>query len=295
MTRHMTEQTNTRLVETTEIVTGAPELELVRIAPASPEATPPILFIHGYTAGAWQFAAHVMPALADRGWSTYAINLRGHGGSAGREAVNTARFADYADDLRRTADHIVQQNGGQVPILIGHSLGSVLARDYATRNPVAGLGLTSFGDIKLGMKGFMGWMMRQSPFQGMAGIMTGRPSKMFGNFEPQYAVMYDGHPRDAVRPQVERLMAQPDSDKVFMELGKKKIGTVQPGTPVFVMAGTKDPIASPASVAALADQVGVSPVLLEGTAHDVFAGPDWQAGFAHLNAWLDRLKQANAG
>ncbi len=146
-----------------------PALELLRVAPASPDTSrPPILFLHGYTAGAWQFAQHVMPALALDGWTTYALNLRGHGKSGGREKVRSARFGDYIADVARAAAHVEDIHGQKI-VLTDHSLGSVLARHHASLHEVAGLGLISFGDIGIGMQGFMGWMMQRFPVQGMFG------------------------------------------------------------------------------------------------------------------------------
>ena len=263
-----------------------PALEILRTSAPTNAARPPILFVHGYTSGAWQFAEYAMPTLADAGWASFALNLRGHGGSGGGEDIRKARFAEYASDVARAVAH-VESETSQTPILVGHSLGSVLVRDYAARYAVPAIALLSFGDIKLGMKGFMGWMMKRYPFQGLMGMLTGRPSAMFAKFEPQYDVMYAGHDRSKVRKNVERLMAQPDSDKVFMELGKLDLSSPMENPPVLVMAGDDDPIASGGSVSALAQILGTRAVLLPGQAHDILAGPDWKIGVGHLQNWLD--------
>lgn len=267
-----------------------PALELLRTTSISHETNrPPILFVHGYTAGAWQFAQHIMPALAAEGWTSYALNLRGHGGSGGREAIRTTRFADYAADVARAAAHVEGAHEKKI-VLVGHSLGSVLARHHSSMHPVAGLGLVSFGDIRIGMKGFMGWMMRRFPVQAMVGMLTGRPSRMFARFEPQYAVMYEGQERETVRANVEQLMAQPDSDKVFKELGKLSIGTPLGDPPVLILAGDNDPIASTESMHALAAASGLEPVILDGGVHDLFAGSTWQRTYSHLSKWLDEIQ-----
>ncbi|UWR21211.1 alpha/beta hydrolase [Sulfitobacter sp. S190] len=263
-----------------------PALEIQRSGALGDASRPAILFLHGYTSGAWQFAEQAMPILAEDGWTSFALNLRGHGRSGGREGIRTARFADYASDVARAVAHIEGETG-QTPILGGHSLGSVLVRNYAARHAVPAIALLSFGDIKLGMKGFMGWMIKRYPVQGMMGMLTGRPSAMFTKFGPQYDVMYAGHDRDAVRRNVERLMAQPDSDKVFMELGKLDLTQPVGNPPVFVMAGDRDPIASGGSVPALARKLGTKAVMLPGQAHDILAGPDWRTGVGHLRDWLN--------
>lgn len=126
-------------------ISGTLELDILR----TEAVRTPVLFLHGYTSGAWQFAKYVMPALAEQGFDCWALNLRGHGGSGGRDMVRKARFSDYASDVAR-AMSFVEQTTGKTPTLIGHSLGSVLARDDAARHNAPGLALVSFGDIKLG-------------------------------------------------------------------------------------------------------------------------------------------------
>jgi hypothetical protein len=41
-----------------------------------------------------------MPFLAKAGYPCYALSLRGHGGSDGREHINWHSIADYVDDVR---------------------------------------------------------------------------------------------------------------------------------------------------------------------------------------------------
>ena len=265
-----------------------PSLEMLCLNGHENPDRPAILFIHGYTSGAWQFAEHAMPELATHGWASFAINLRGHGASGGREHIHKVRFADYAADVSRAVEY-VREATGRTPILIGHSLGSVLARHYASTHELPALGLLSFGDISLGMKGFMLWMMKRYPFQGVVGMMTGRPSALFAKFGPQYAVMYEGHDQTAVASNVERLMSQPDSNKVFMELGKLDLGAPKGNPPILVLAGDRDPIASGGSTQKLAHDLGVTPVILPGQAHDILAGPDWQKGVGQVRDWLERI------
>ncbi len=73
-----------------------------------------------------------------------------------------------------------------------------------------------------------------------------------------------------------------------MELGKLSIGPPKGNPRVLVMAGDNDPIASPASVRALATAYGVEPIILDGEAHDLFAGPTWSRAYDQLRAWLDQ-------
>jgi pimeloyl-ACP methyl ester carboxylesterase len=87
---------------------------------AGGDARPPVILVHGAanSARVWTFWQE---ELARRGWSSHAIDLRGHGTSAPTD-LGTTRMADYAHDigaLARTLRH--------PPVLIGWSMGGLVA------------------------------------------------------------------------------------------------------------------------------------------------------------------------
>jgi pimeloyl-ACP methyl ester carboxylesterase len=71
----------------------------------------------------------VGPALAGRGYRVLAVDLRGHGSSARAEAG--LAVADLADDVAET----VADAGGPVDLLVGHSLGALVALELVGRHP----------------------------------------------------------------------------------------------------------------------------------------------------------------
>lgn len=81
--------------------------------------------------------AHVAQALVDAGYVVYAADHRGHGQSAQSDA-DLGYFADHDGWQRVIADMFVlnQRIASEHPtlrrFLIGHSMGSMLARDYLT-------------------------------------------------------------------------------------------------------------------------------------------------------------------
>jgi non-heme chloroperoxidase len=68
---------------------------------------------------------HFMPFFAAAGFACYAVSLRGHGGSRGREYLDSSSIGDYVADLRTTVDHLPA-----VPVLIGHSMGGMVVQKY---------------------------------------------------------------------------------------------------------------------------------------------------------------------
>jgi pimeloyl-ACP methyl ester carboxylesterase len=86
-----------------------------------------IALLHGVMALAdvwWRIG----PALAERGWRTTAIDLPGHGGDVRR---------DGPLDLEALAGGVAARLDGPVDLLVGHSLGAIVALGLLARDPGA--------------------------------------------------------------------------------------------------------------------------------------------------------------
>jgi pimeloyl-ACP methyl ester carboxylesterase len=92
----------------------------------------PILLIHGGWIGPWywdQFAGR----LGRRGHDVRAMRLRGHDQQPGRI---WHRIEHYLDDVRQAAARF-----GEPPVLVGHSMGGLLAQKHLERYPARGAAL----------------------------------------------------------------------------------------------------------------------------------------------------------
>jgi non-heme chloroperoxidase len=85
----------------------------------------PIVMLHGYS-DSWQSFARVLPAFPDR-FRLIAVDLRGHGGSD--RPPSRFGIADMADDVARLLVALDLERA----TLIGHSMGSFVAREAARR------------------------------------------------------------------------------------------------------------------------------------------------------------------
>ena len=84
----------------------------------------PLLFIHGAAGGAWYFE-HFLNYFALEGYDSYALSLRGHGNSEGKDDIDTYSMDDYVLDVRS-----IVQTFKEKPILIGHSMGGAITQRY---------------------------------------------------------------------------------------------------------------------------------------------------------------------
>ncbi len=94
-------------------------------------AKPPIVMVHGAFCGGWVFDAFRRP-FERAGYGVLTPDLPGHGGQA--SAVQGVSMSAYADAIVGLCADLPER-----PVLLGHSLGGLVAQLAATRTPVAGL------------------------------------------------------------------------------------------------------------------------------------------------------------
>jgi len=122
--------------------------------PDRPVGDRPLVLLHGIGSRAVSWWP-VADALAAR-FRLYALDLRGHGASA--KPTTGYLFPDYAADLADLLDVL----GIDSPLLLGHSLGGLIALQWAVDHPDAAAGialedtaLRTHPDI---LKAFDGWL-----------------------------------------------------------------------------------------------------------------------------------------
>lgn len=108
-----------------------------------------LLLVHGFTGAKDDFEDHIED-LAALGWHVVAPDLRGHGQSDHPDGEDAYSLEIFADDVANLVDDL----GWDTFVLLGHSMGGMIAGAYAISHPerLAGLVLmdTSHGPIQLG-------------------------------------------------------------------------------------------------------------------------------------------------
>lgn len=95
---------------------------------SAPGRKTPIIFVHGWCCD-HEFFAPQFAQFAELGHHVVAVDLRGHGGSD--KPVQAYRMPGFADDLAWLCGEL------KLPpaILVGHSMGGIVAFDFAVRYP----------------------------------------------------------------------------------------------------------------------------------------------------------------
>jgi alpha-beta hydrolase superfamily lysophospholipase len=106
-----------------------------------------VLFIaHGFAEHSGRYG-NVVNHFVPKGYAVWALDHRGHGRSDG-ERVQVDDSSDYTRDMKTFFDLVRKENPGKQIFLIGHSMGSMIALNYAFeyQRELAGL-VTSGGGI----------------------------------------------------------------------------------------------------------------------------------------------------
>lgn len=118
----------------------------------NPQATPPLLLIHGFGA-AIEHWRHNIPILAEN-HSIYAIDLLGFGGSRkAKTSYTTALWVEQVYDFWQTFI-------GQPTILFGNSIGSLVCLSVAATHPdmVAGIVMLNLPDLAVRAEAIPRWL-----------------------------------------------------------------------------------------------------------------------------------------
>ncbi len=136
-----------KLIDRDHMVDG---LFVKECRPLDPRQTNiPIIMAHGSSHGWWAWQRW-QPFFANAGWSTYAFSFRGHSGSympPEADYLNATIF-DYVDDLKSIMDWL-----GRPAVLMGHSLGGIVAQKAAEDAKLAALiPIASIGPSQIGIQ-----------------------------------------------------------------------------------------------------------------------------------------------
>lgn len=104
-----------------------------RSAAPDGQATAMVAVVHGYGDHSGRYL-HTMDALVAKGFSTLAVDYRGHGKADGRRA-DCAKWSDYLDDMNVFWGRVREAAGGLPTFVLGHSHGSLIATHWIASKP----------------------------------------------------------------------------------------------------------------------------------------------------------------
>lgn len=249
---------------------------------------PPIVMVHGAFAGGWSF--HKFQSFFEaRGFKCIAPDLRHHARTPQRVSARDlghVSLLDYAQDLETLIATL-----DAPPILIGHSMGGLLCQMLAAR----GLGRKMV-------------LLAPSPPSGIMPSSSLEQMTAFGVFAsgmgwgqviaPDYETAV-AHVLSHIPPaQQKQLFAKltSESGTALFEImcwmldmrGASRVDVRRNRIPVLALAGSADPINTPATVRQIAQRYGDRATYhcIPGVGHWLIDGPHWQTAAKYCAEWL---------
>lgn len=253
-----------------------------------PTAAPPrgVLVIHHGLADHGARYGDLARRLVDAGYAVWALDMRGHGRSAGPR-VTTPNLDAYLDDLGRVMAVVRDAEPARPVFLLGHSLGGLIATVYALeRDPtLAGLVLSAPA------LAFPAPPIEAAIIRAIAGVAPGARilATPHGDFssDPTMAAQLDGDPLVYAPPGPART-ARAALDGVSRVWARPQALTV----PLLALHGTADRLTGPAGSRELVRAAGGADRTLRlypGLAHDLLHEPGGAGTMVagEVQTWLD--------
>ncbi len=250
----------------------------VRRLAATRERRGTLLFVHGAWSSSWYWEAHFMPFFADCGFDTVALDLRGHGGSGG--TLGRSTIGDYVADVAAVA--ATSEN----PVVIGHSMGGLVAQHYATRHPVRGLALLA-SVPPWGAWSALGAVIRNSPAKLVACTLALDLRPIVADRDLARRLLFSREPAER---DMDHLFHHLKSESYLAFLGMLFQRVTRPlpdAVPRLVIGATRDALFPEATVRATARALKTEAHMIADTSHMLTVEPRWREAADVLLAWLE--------
>ena len=242
-----------------------------------------VVIAHGFAEHGGRYAAVAERLVAD-GIAVRAADHRGHGLSEGKR-TSIVRFGDYVDDLTT----VIAQAHARWPwlriVLLGHSMGGLVALDLAVRpgGPVDGLVLSAPAACPREVSRFTlaagRALSRVAPNTGVLRLPLNRISR-----DPAVVDAYNKDPLVFRTPIRARLGAE-----MLDAMDRVEAGLPSLRTPLLVMQGTADGLVDPGCGPHVYDRAGSEDKTLkmyDGLWHEIFNEPERDHVLDDLTGWL---------
>lgn len=137
-----------------------------RVRRARVPGQPAVILVHGLASNLTRWSEFVEHTTLKQRHDLIRVDLRGHGGSLTRRAIG---LPHWCDDLAA----ILDEEGHDKAIVIGHSLGAQVALHFAATHPRRCAGLVLIDPIfRQALHGHWKWLARMAPLLGVAAALV---------------------------------------------------------------------------------------------------------------------------
>ncbi|MCL1594480.1 MAG: lysophospholipase [Actinomycetia bacterium] len=253
-------------------------LDVFVAEPTTRPVGPPLLFVHGAWHGSWCWTENFTGFFSDQGYTSYAVDLSGHGNSEG----NLARtlLSRYVSDVRRVALALDDE-----PVIIGHSMGGLVTQKYLARyGAAAGVLMAS-----VPTRGAIGATLRIVRNHPMAFVRVNATFNL-GPIVDDPARATDLLFGPDMAPKTATMFARRLQDESYLAYLEMIFDLPRPSLvhdPVLVLGAAEDQIFSVPEVAATARAYGSGATIFPRMGHDMMLEPGWRGPAQKILDWIE--------
>ncbi|WP_439133986.1 alpha/beta hydrolase [Pseudomaricurvus sp.] len=252
-----------------------------------------LVMIHGMWGGGWYWQP-MKTFFGARGYTCHTPDLRYHGESAGNDphpGLGTTSIQDYVDDLAELLRSLPEK-----PVVIGHSMGGLIAQKLAEQGLVGQLILACPAPPDDVLAISWAGLKSLSPLMLTPGFWK-KPT--MPSFENAVKSSFQLIPANERREYYDRLCH--DSGKVLLEIAlpfldkrsAAKVASSKVQCPTLVLSAELDKLIPAQVVKKVANKYPQAAYhCFTGQTHWVIAEKGWEACAEYIAEWLDRLAAA---
>lgn len=254
----------------------------------SPDTIPPratLALVHGFGEHS-ELYRHLAEFFVARGYQVFALDLRGHGRSTGPRGF-IRHWGEYREDVA-TLMKIAEESTPSVPVfLVGHSMGGLIAIEYALHYPERLAGLVAMGPA-LGDIGVSRFLLRLSRVLSRIwpsfGLDTGLDSASMSR-DPKVVERLDADPMAHGRGTARLGTEVVDT----IARVRKRAGDLK--VPILLQHGEDDKVALPDGTRWFFDRVSHPDKELRtypGGYHNLFVDLNWKEVLQDIDDWVSQ-------
>jgi len=262
-------------------LTRVGDLKVVVERPAQASTKPPVLMIHGFNGGAW-FWEPYQTLFARHGYETHALNLRGHHGSRPVEDIGSVSLSEYVGDALDVARTLTR------PIIIGHSMGGLIAQKTAETG--AGCALVLISSAPPRWIPIASWRLVRKQVKYLRQLLRSEP--IMPTRRDADDLMFNRTPLPDREAQFARLVPESGHAGLQLSLGTLGVNESQVTVPTLVLVGLDDQFVVPRVARAVARKYGATLKEYPSFAHHIITEPGWEKPCTDVIQWLDQVARA---
>jgi pimeloyl-ACP methyl ester carboxylesterase len=258
---------------------GGSTLKSVVRRPSTPTKRPAVLLVHGLCGGAWMWENY-QARLAAAGYESHAIDLRGHHGSRPVQDIGKVSINDYVEDALTAAQPLDN------PIVIGHSMGGLVAQKVAEAGACRALVLISSAPPR--WIPIVSWTLLLRQLKHMHELVLRHP--VFPGRAEADVLMFNRTPLADRDAQYARLV--PDSGRAGFEIsfGGIDVQEQRVTPPTLVVTGLDDQFVVPRVARALARKYRATLKEFPTHAHHIITEPGWEKPCDEIILWMNERR-----